>query len=54
LLVDDPDEGRRLAADVGLELDDAGVTAHILGAAAREVGYARARREVARWLAPPD
>ena len=44
------DEGAELAADLGIELDDAGATLHILRAAVREVGYVQARHEIKRWL----
>ncbi len=44
------DEGTELAADLGIELDDADVARRILQAAAREVGYVQARHEIKRWL----
>jgi len=44
------DEGEELAADLGIELDDAEVSLRILRVAAGEVGYVQARREIARWL----
>jgi hypothetical protein len=44
------DEGAELAADLGIELDDAGVTLRILRAVVREVGYVQARHELKRWL----
>jgi hypothetical protein len=46
----DVDEGTELAADLGIELDDADVARRILQAAAREVGYVQARHEIKRWL----
>lgn len=46
------DEGEELAADLGIELDDAEVSLRILRAAVREVGYVQARHEIARWLEP--
>jgi hypothetical protein len=52
--VDDTiDEGAELAADLGIELDDAGVTLRLLRAAVREVGYVQARHELKRWLDSP-
>jgi len=44
------DEGVELAADLGIELDENGVTLRILRAAVREVGYVQARHEIKRWL----
>lgn len=44
------DEGAELAADLGIDLDDAGVTLRLLRAAVREVGYVQARHEIHRWL----
>lgn len=44
------DEGAELAADLGIELDEAGIGLRILRAAAREVGYVEARHEIKRWL----
>ncbi len=46
----DLDEAARLAADLGIALDDAGVTRGVLIATIREVGYLPARREILRWL----
>lgn len=46
----DVDEGAELAADLGIGLDEAGVTLRILRAAVREVGYVQARHEIKRWL----
>jgi hypothetical protein len=47
------DEGAELAADLGIELDDAEASLRILRAAAREVGYVQARHEIKRWLGEP-
>ena len=44
------DEAAELAADLGIELDENGVTLRILRAAARDVGYVQARHEIKRWL----
>ena len=46
----DVDEGAELASDLGIELDDGGLTLRILRAAVREVGYVQARHELKRWL----
>lgn len=49
-LISRSDEASDLAADLGIELDDSGVSLEILRAAIREVGYADARHELERWL----
>ena len=49
-LISRSDEDAELAADLGIELDESGVTLQILRAVVREVGYSRARDEIKRWL----
>jgi Family of unknown function (DUF6308) len=46
----DVDEGAELATDLGIELDENGVTLRVLRAAVREVGYVQSRHEIKRWL----
>lgn len=49
-LVSRSDEATDLAAGLGIELDDSGLTLQILRAALREVGAEQARSEIGRWL----
>ncbi len=53
-LVSRSDEAADLAAELGIEPDESGVTLEILRAAVREVGYDRARAELRRWLVGGD
>jgi hypothetical protein len=47
------DEGAELAADLGIDLDENGLTLRLLRAATQEVGYVQARHEIKRWLESP-
>jgi len=46
----DVDAHPALAADLGIELDENGVTLRVLRAAVREVGYVQSRHEIKRRL----